>query len=355
MLLVEPLRRAQSAAGREPEERVGVTLQGGEVVQKLRALALLLLLELRDLAAAVADLLDDPRREILRDALAAQVAAAVRAALVGRERGLHEPVRLGLEGADLLLAASDERERGGLHPSERHRSVERRAQPDRCGSGGVHPHHPVRLRPRPGGRLELAHLGAGTEVLERLLDRLARHRREPQALDGLVYARRLVEVGEDQLAFAAGVARVNDQLDVVVAHQLVHRLELLLRALVDRDELELLRDDRQIGEAPALELGVVLVRSRKADQVADGPRDHELVAIDVGLVLALLEVAGERGREVAAHRGLLSYDECLGHWARPTIRGASTLVHRGSVLHGSRDRGQGGPGAGLTSRGRRPS
>src|SRR5207248_2691834 len=125
------LRRSKRAAGREPEERVGVPLQRGEVVQELRALALLLLLELRDLAAAVADLLDDPRREVLRDALAAQVAAAVRAALVGRERGLHEPVRLRLEGADLLLAASYQRQRRRLHPPARDRSVARGAQPDR--------------------------------------------------------------------------------------------------------------------------------------------------------------------------------------------------------------------------------
>ena len=92
------------------------------------------------------------------------------------------------------------------------------------------------------------------------------------------------------------------------------RLELLLRALVNRDQLERVRQDRQVGEAPALELGVVLVRRRQADQVADRPRDHELVAIEVGLVPALLEVARKRGREVAAHRGLLSYDERLCHW-----------------------------------------
>ena len=91
------------------------------------------------------------------------------------------------------------------------------------------------------------------------------------------------------------------------------RLELLLRPLVDRDQLELVGQDRQVGEAPALELRVVLVRRREPDQVTDGPRDHELVALDVGLVLALLEVAGKRGREVAADRRLLGYDEGLRH------------------------------------------
>ena len=248
-----------------------MALQRGEVVQELRALALLLLFELRDLAAAAADLPDDLLGEILGDPLPAEIAAAVGAALVGLERGFHEPVRLGLEGADLLLAPRDEGQRRRLHAAERHRAVEGGAEPDGGGTGGVHAHHPVGLGARAGRGLELGHLGPGPQMLERPLDGLARHRGEPQPLDRLVDAGRLVKVGEDELTLAARVAGVHDQLDVVVAHEPVDRLELLLGPLVDRDQLELLGQDRQVGEPPALELRVVLVRSRESHKVADRP------------------------------------------------------------------------------------
>src|SRR5438067_1940802 len=50
------------------------------------------------------------------------------------------------------------------------------------------------------------------------------------------------------------------------------------------------------------------------DQVADGPGDDVFVALDVGLVLALLEGIGQHAREVAADGGLLSDDESAAHW-----------------------------------------
>jgi hypothetical protein len=93
----------------------------------------------------------------------------------------------------------------------------------------------------------------------------------------------------------------------------VDRPQLLARPLVDRHELELLRKDRQVGEAPLLELGVVGVRLGQPHEVADRPGDHVLVAHQVGLVLRLRERSGQRAREVAGHRGLLSYYERLGH------------------------------------------
>src|SRR3954451_14465163 len=127
------------AAGGEPEQRVGVALERREVVEQLDPLALLLLVDLRDLAGAPLDLLDDLRRVVLGDALAALVAAAVATRPARLEGGLDEPVRLGLEGADLLLAPGDERERRRLDAAERDRAVERAPQSDRRRAGGVHP------------------------------------------------------------------------------------------------------------------------------------------------------------------------------------------------------------------------
>src|SRR5205807_2222679 len=86
---------------------------------------------------------------------------------------------------------------------------------------------------------------------KRLLDRLLGHRAEPEALDRLVDARGLVRVGEDQLALAPGVAGVDDAVDVLTPHELVHGRELLLGGLVARDRLELVRQDRRRGAAGA--------------------------------------------------------------------------------------------------------
>ena len=186
-LLVELLRRAERPARREAEERVRVPLEGGEVVEELGLLALLLLLQLRDLAVAAGAGLDDCLRIRLgRQALAAEVAAAIEPLSGRRERTFDEPVRLGLERSDLLLAPRHERERGRLHSAERDGAVERRAQTDRRRARRVHADEPVSLGAGARRRLERLHLLARPEPVERVLDRLLRHRVEPEALDGLV-------------------------------------------------------------------------------------------------------------------------------------------------------------------------
>ena len=158
VLLVQLLGGGQRAARREPEQRVGVALERGEVVEELGLLGLLLLLELGDRALLALAVLDDRGRLVLGDPLAAHVAAGVEALAGGGELALDQPVGLGLEGADLLLAAGDERQRRRLHPAQRDGAVERGAQPDRRRAGGVHAHHPVGLGARARGGLQRLHL-----------------------------------------------------------------------------------------------------------------------------------------------------------------------------------------------------
>ncbi len=328
-----------------------MALERGEVVEELRLLALLLLLEARDLAGLALDVGDDRRCLVLLDPLAAEVAAVVGAVAARLERGLDEPVRLGDECADLLLAARDERERRRLHAAERDRAAERRPQADRRGARGVHPDEPVGLGAGARGRLEQLHLGARAQVLERLLDRLLRHRVQPEALDGLVDPGGLVDVREDQLALAPGVARVDDPVDPVVLQELVDRPELLLRLLVVRDQAEALGDDRQVGEAPLLELRVVVLGRRQADEVPDRPRDDVVVRLEVRVVL--LKCARKRAREVAPDGRLLGDDECLAH--RITLAKGATgdtgpdgrLPTRQPLLLGNRE-----PAAGPSCAGR---
>ena len=299
VLLVEPLGRGERPSRGEAEAGVGVALQRGEVVEQLRALLALGLLELRDLAGLAVAVADDGLRlgggldpRVRAGVVAALVAA--RAVLGGVELGVDDPVGLGLEVADLLLAPGEDRQRRRLHAAERDRAVERGAQADRRRPGRVHADDPVGLRARSRRGLERGQLGPGAQPPERLLDRLGRHRVQPQPLDRLLRRGLLVQVGEDQLALASGVARVDDRLDLGAAEQPLDDVHLLLRALVADDQAELLRHDRQIGHPPLLEAVVVLIGVGELHEVADGPRDRVVGSFQVALVL------GERGREARA-------------------------------------------------------
>ena len=314
VLLVEALRGGERPARREAVHRVGVALERGEVVEELRALRLLLLLQLRDLALVALNGGDHGGGLVLgRQAAPAQVAADVAPLARGLELRLDQPVGLRLERADLLLALGDEGERGRLDATERHGAVERGPQANRRGARGVHAHQPVGLGARARRVLERLHLGAGAQARERLGDRAFRHRRQPEAVHRLVHAGGLEHVGEDELALAPGVAGVHDALYLGILHQLVDRLQLLRGPVVDRHQLEVLGHDREVRVAPLAQLRVVRVRLGEPHQMAHRPGDHELVAHQMGLVLRLRIGARQRRRDIAGDGGLLGYDERLGH------------------------------------------
>ena len=170
---------------------------------------------------------------------------------------------------------------------------------------------------------------------ERFLDRLLRHRIQPEALDWLLHARRLVEVGEDELAFSPGVAGVHDQVELVALHEFVDGVQLFLGLIVVGDELELGRDDREVGETTLLQPLVVLLGSGEADEMSDRPGDDVRIADEVRFVLALLISTRQRAREVAADGRLFGDDEGLGHlihdseggkWPLIRLNGSSTFT-----------------------------
>src|SRR2546430_4056385 len=228
------------------------------------------------------------------------------------EGGVDEPVRLRREGLDLALALDDHRQGGRLHASERDDAADPGTAAERRGPGGVHADEPVRLAPGAGGLLEAAHLGARAQLLEAALDRLLRHRADPEPVDRLVDPGELVDVGEDQLALTPGVAGVDDAVDVLALHQLVDLLELLLRLRVARLELELLGQDREVVHPPALELLVVGLGVFQPDEMADGEGDDSVVGLPVA-VLRGLEGTRERVDDVPRNGRLFGDDERLGH------------------------------------------
>ena len=186
VLLVQPLRRRERALGGEPVAVVRLPLQRRQVVEHRRFLALLFLLELGDRARPALAGRDDRERLLLGarsagpwslpglPARGVEVAdvGALAAGRLALERGRREgrvdqPVGLGLERPDLLLAAGDDRERRRLHAPERDRPVEGAAQPDRGRARGVHADDPVGLRARARRLLEARELlapGAATRA-----------------------------------------------------------------------------------------------------------------------------------------------------------------------------------------------
>ena len=248
----------------------------------------------------------------------------------GCEAGVHEPVGLGLEGADLLLAAGDDRQRRGLDAAQRDGAVEGRAQADRGRARRVHADDPVGLRARAGRLLEARELRAGRSAAN--ASRIAALVIEDShsRLTGSLRLGLLVQVGEDQLALAPGVAGVDDLVDVVAVQLLGDHRHLLARALVAHDELEALGHDRQVGHPPALELGVVLVGLGELDEVPDGPGDHVLRALEVALVLRERARSGRargRARRTASRRSGGSSDMARQRSGGRAARVAQPLVH----------------------------
>ena len=145
---------------------------------------------------------------------------------------------------------------------------------------------------------------------------------------GFLAAGLLERPGEDQLALAPGVARIDDLVDVVALEHARDDGHLLARALVAHDELEAVRHDRQIGHAPLLVLGVVLVRLGELHEVPDGPRDD--VGIGLQIALMLRERAREGLGQVPANGRLLGNDECLPHSRR---EGSASRYMALSTLH----------------------
>ena len=351
MLLVQRLGQAQRAARRVAEAAVRVALQRRQVVEQVRTDGTLADVGRRDLAACTTDLGDARLGFFLgtgpcRAVVALRLGVVEPGAGVGAARGIHrrelaldEEIRLGNEVGDQLLARCQDAERRRLHATDRDDATERGATTDRRGARGVHADEPVRLAARACGHLEVLHLVARLELLEAFLDRLLRHRRDPETARGLLHAGHRHGVRIDQFALAPRIACVDDFDDVVAARQAMDDLELLLGITRTRAELEgldavLARNDRQVLDAPLLERGIVVLRLGELDEMADCPRDDVSVALEEAFLLR--ECSGQRVGEVASHGRLLGHDQGLRHACPPS---KCITARRAGERTGGRTRG----------------
>ncbi len=104
-------------------------------------------------------------------------------------------------------------------------------------------------------------------MIERVADRVRRHRLQPQTADRLFDAAEFDQIPENQLTLASGVASVDQKIDIGALHQLFEHVEARFR-LLDRLELKFVRNNRQVGEAPLPALHVELARQGQFNQMA---------------------------------------------------------------------------------------
>jgi hypothetical protein len=141
---------------------------------------------------------------------------------------------------------------------------------------------------------------------------LLRHGLQPQALDRLLGTCVLHDVAENQFAFAACVASIDQAGHVLALHQAQQHVQAIL-ALLDRHQIEMRRNHRQVCERPLALLDVVFFRHREGEEVADRRRKDKVLAFEV---VAFAREAAKGARDVGGDRRLLSDDEFFSHAAR---------------------------------------
>ena len=249
---------------------------------------------------------------------AGDLGGAAVTALGDAEIAFDLPEGLRDEITDLELALHQEHERRGLDAADGEDVALRAADADGAVAAAVHADQPVGLRATDGGTEEAGLGRLREQVFERFGDGRVRHARQPEAADGQAALRQLVDIMEDQLAFASGVAGVDDGADVFAGQQFLEELEAVAVVTLADDDLEDARaggavevvgQDRQVLERPALELLVKVLRVIQSDDVADRRADHPAVVLEV--------VAGGLGdlehlRQVGRDGRLFGDDEGLG-------------------------------------------
>ena len=131
-----------------------------------------------------------------------------------------------------------------------------------------------------------------------------RHGLEPEPLDGLFGLGVLDDVAENQFAFAAGVAGIDQAVHVLALDQAQQELEAVL-GLFDGLQIKMLRDDRQMGKSPLAAFDLDAFRQAKFQQMADGGGKDIAVALEV---VACFGEAAERLGDVRRDRRLFRND-----------------------------------------------
>ena len=180
------------------------------------------------------------------------------------------PVILRDEVLDAVLTLDQDRQRRRLHAAN---GGEVEAAGLRVEGGhrarAVDANQPVGFRPAHRRVGQRAHGGVVAQLLKTLADGRGGHGLQPKAFDGPLRLRVLDDVAKDQLALAAGVASVDQRVHVRALDQLEQQPQPR-RILVNGQQVEVRRNDRQVGKAPLAALDLELLRHAQLQQMTDG-------------------------------------------------------------------------------------
>ena len=295
VFFVQRLRNRQGGFGRKSETRIAVALQAGQIVQQRRELGRRLAFLFDNAALALAFRVNRVGARAVPQAFGLDVAvvgllvlaeffvepAAIVLAGLGSERRVDFKVVTRNEFFDLLLALDQDSERRSLHsPDGRQVKAARFGIESRHCARGVDADQPVGFRAADRRVGQRQHILVAAQVLEALADRRRRHRLQPQALNRLGGLGMVNDVTENQFAFAPGVARVEQPRNILEFDQPGKHLETLFRSF-DRQQIEVLRNDRQIGQRPFTALDLDAFRRNDRQQVADCGRQQIFVALEI--------------------------------------------------------------------------
>ena len=275
---------------REPQQAVGVPLEGGEVIEGGRLLRFVPALHLFDChRAALAGAFQ-------LFGIGFLVHAGAGSGKTGQVQR-HGIKRHRLESVDLGLLLDDEGQRRGHDPSNVEGAVvQHRKQP-----GGVDAHQPVRFGPAEGRLVQPVIVRTGAQVCKALPDGGILHAGNPQPFHGLLAARQAVDGAENQLTFAPGIAGVDYLGHVLPPQQGAQHVKLFPLVLGD-GKAPGLRQNRQIVIAPLGIVGVVGGGIRQPGQVPQAPGHQPTAALQV----AVFAGGGpQHGGQGVCHRGFL--------------------------------------------------
>ena len=289
LLFIEALEVVQRLLGGEAKNPVGVALQGGEVVKGRRLFGFVLALQRCDHRGLIGAGL--AQGHSIRFAFHA-FAASIKPRKPQRDR----IERLRLESVDFRFPLYDQRQRGRHHTPNIQRAVIENGEKPR----GVNAYQPVGLAAAERRRIEIVVCAAVFERFEALADRRIFHRRDPQALHGLVAFVEQIDRAEDGLALAPSIAGIDDLAHVLPVHERVEQGKLL-GFVSGNGILPALRQDGQIVVAP---FGVLFIVGSGFGQFGQVPKTpgHDIAAAYKIAVLAL--IGTKNGGDGFSNRGL---------------------------------------------------
>ncbi len=287
---VKRLRGIERLLRAEPEQAVGMPLQFGKVVKRRRTHAPRLRFHRFDGRLTGLRARDDLRGlkaigveagGFLNFAYVANPGTLIRFGfrLARGPEGRHDfDVVFRHETADRQFALDHHRQCGGLHAAYAQLIPKRQ----RVGTREIHSHKPVGTAPAARGFGQRIVVRARTQLVETFANGFGGQGRNPQTADGLNAPRRFINVTENQFAFAPGVSCTDDAGDARRHQNLPHRLVLVFGLLVS-DQRPVVGQHGQKIAPPRSPLGPDLMRLGERGEVADGPRHHVSVAMQISV------------------------------------------------------------------------